>query len=229
MDDVGPDVGVCDGLLEGPSGELEGDAVRVHDAALRVGLDEMLGKGVDDRSELALVLPDTLLGPLAVVDVGAGGVPAYDPPRVVAQRGDTNEEPSVLTVSIPEARFRLPRSGLGKSALPSRRERIDVVRVCVPPDDSPSHVFERQPVVVEHDLVAVEARPVRCDNRDMMRNQLDDLSQLAFPLADPFFCLLAIFDVDTRSVPFHDGAARVAERHFAVQDPAILSIRPPHA
>jgi hypothetical protein len=172
-------------------------------------------------SELALVLPDALRGPLAIIDIGPRGVPAHDPPSVVAQRGDTNEEPPVLTVPSPEAPFRLPRSGFGKPALPSRRERIDVVRVCVPPDDWPSHLFERQPVVVEHDLVAVETGPVRRDDRDMMRNQLDDLSPLAFPLADPVFCLLAIFDVDARSVSFHDGAARVAERHFAVQNPAM--------
>ena len=58
MDDLGPDVGVCNGLLESPSGELEGGAVRVFEAALRVAHHEKLGKEVDDRTELALVLPD---------------------------------------------------------------------------------------------------------------------------------------------------------------------------
>jgi hypothetical protein len=101
--------------------------------------------------------------------------------------------------------------------------------VCETPDDWPRHVFERQPVVVEHHLVAIEARSVRRDDRDVMRNQIDDLSQLALLLAGPFLCLLAIVDVDTGSVPFHDGAGRVPERHFAVQNPAILSIRPPYA
>ncbi len=56
MDDLGPDVGVCGGLLEGATRELEGSAVRVYDAALRVGHDEKLGKEVDDRTELTLVL-----------------------------------------------------------------------------------------------------------------------------------------------------------------------------
>ena len=62
-----------------------------------------------------------------------------------------------------------------------------------------------------------------------MRNQIDDLSQLALLLADPFFCLLAILDVDTRSIPFDNSAALVAHGHLLVEHPAILPVRPPHA
>ena len=60
---------------------------------------------------------------------------------------------------------------------------------------------------------------------EVLRREVQNLPEFA----DSAFRLLAILDIDTRSVPFDDGAAGVAERHLAVQDPAISSIRPPHA
>src|SRR5262249_27765045 len=225
MDDFGPDVRVSDGLFERASGELEGGAVRVFDDAAGVADDEKLGNGIDDRTELPLVLPDALLRPLVIIDIGPCGVPVHDPPSVVAERGDTNEEPPVGTVPSPEASFGLPRGGPGKSACPSRREAVDVVQVDEAPDQSPSHAFECHPVVVEHDLIAIEkARPVRCDYRDVMRNEIDDLSQLAFPLADPFFCPLAIVDVGARPVPAHEAPRLVTHRIEARQEPAVLTV-----
>src|SRR4029077_19859797 len=105
MDDFGPDVGVCDGLLEGPSGELEGGAVRVSDEAIGVAHDEKLGKEVDDRTELALVLPDALLRLASVVDVYTDAHPASDPPVGVADRQATTKVPTVLPVSPAQRRL----------------------------------------------------------------------------------------------------------------------------
>ena len=136
LDRIEVDVGIelghghPDHLFATVAATLAGLAIHVHDDAALVAQAEGVGCVVHQRAEALLALAQRLLGALALVDIGPGGVPAYDPPSVVAQRGDTNEEPPVLTVPSPEARFRLPRSGLGKSALPSRRERIDVVRVC---------------------------------------------------------------------------------------------------
>ena len=149
---------------------VEHDVVRVEPGAVGRGDQDMMRHQIEDLAQLAFLLADLVLGLLPIVDVGPSGVPAYDPPSLVAHRVHTSEEPAVLTVPSPEARFALPRSARGKSALPRRRERIDVVRVCETLDHWPSDVFELQPVVVEHDLVAVDAGSVRCDDRDVMRN-----------------------------------------------------------
>ena len=129
MDDLGPDVGASDGLLEGPSGELEGGAVRVFEAALRVAHHEKLGKEVDDRTELALVLPDALLRLASVVNVDTDAHPANDPPVGVADRQATTKVPTVLPVSPAQRRLVVPLDARCEGLPPQVHVSVPVFRV----------------------------------------------------------------------------------------------------
>src|SRR3989442_14985710 len=142
------------------------------------------------------------------VDGGPRDVPAHGASAIIAKRGATNEEPAVLAVPSPEAHFGLPGGGAGRSALPRRQEGLDVVRMRETPGQFRGlrilQVFVRQAVVVQEDMIAVDERPVgRCD-RDVMRNQTDDLSQLAFLPRELFLRALAVLDVGARSIPPDD-------------------------
>src|SRR5262249_1097761 len=105
---------------------------------------------------------------------------------VVAERNDTNEEPAVLAVTSPEPRLGLPRKGAGKSASPSRQERLDVLGMNEMPSQSLGlripHVFARQTVGVQQYVMAVAVPPGGWGDGDVMRHQIDQESNVALRL-----------------------------------------------
>src|SRR5438132_14345150 len=81
-------------------------------------------------------------------------------------------------------------------------------------------VFVRQPVVVQEDMIAVDERPVGHSDGDVMRNQIDDLSQLAFLPRELFLRALAVLDVGARSIPSDDVSVIYANYRCTHQHPA---------
>ena len=211
---------------------VERGSIPVEPLAVRVEGDDVLRNGIDEIAKLLLLLCEQLLGPLAFVDVGPRDVPAHGASAIIAKRGATNEEPAVLAVPSPEAHFGLPGGGAGRSALPRRQEGLDVVRMRETPGQFRGlrilQVFVRQPVVVQEDMIAVDERPVGRSDGDVMRNQIDDLSQLAFLPRDLFLCALAVLDVGARSIPSDDVPLLVGQWRGAHQHPAVHTIRAAH-
>src|SRR5262249_41064972 len=70
--------------LDGPGGRIPAEAA---------GVAHALGLG-----EEVLAAPQSVLGPLQVVDVGAGAVPADDAPGLVAPRAGAEQEPAIGAV-----------------------------------------------------------------------------------------------------------------------------------
>src|SRR5262249_42521299 len=156
-----------------------------------------------------------LLGLLTLVDVGPRDVPAHGASAIIAKRGATHEDPAVVAVPSPEADFGLPGGGAGRSASPRRQEGLDVVRKRETPGQFSGvrilQVFVRQPVVVEEDVIAVDEHPVGYGDRDVMRNQIEDLSQLALLPRYLFLRALTVLDVGARSIPSDDVPLLVAQ------------------
>ena len=203
-DDLGPDVGVCDGLPRGSVRRTRGR------------------RGSRTRRRPARRPPrDAGEGSRRRTLRSFGARPAgHAPPPACGHRCRCRWRTSVRTAASSRSgvtrtrnhrylpfRFRKRASASHAAASVNPRCQAAVNAstssgVCVLLDDSPSHVFERQPVVVEHDLVAVEARPVRCDNCDMMRNQLDDRRSSRSRWQTLFFCLS--WDLRCRTLdPYH--------------------------
>src|SRR5262249_53892593 len=108
-DELAVDVVAIQLLRRTDAPELERRRVRVEQPSAGVDQTDVLRDDIEKRAQLAFVLPDLFHGLLPIVDVGPGDVPADDASSVVAERDDTNEEPAVLAVPPPEARFGLPR------------------------------------------------------------------------------------------------------------------------
>src|SRR5262249_19886795 len=123
---------------------------------------------------------------LPIVDVGSRGVPANDAPSIVVERGETTEEPAVLAVPSPEARFDLPRNGAGESAFRGSPGCLGVVRVHESPHQDFAvripQVLDRQAEVICRYLIGVEVRTVARQDRDVMGNEIEDLSNVALRL-----------------------------------------------
>jgi len=188
MDDLGPDVGVADGFLEGASREREGGVVRVHDAVLRIAHRENLGKEIDDRTELALVLPDPVCSLLPILDVGPREIPAADASCVVAERGALNEKPAIQTITPSQARLHLPLGAAGKSARAGGQEAFGVIRVHDVSDQYIElrclYALSRPSVVLKHGTVCIEEPAGSSEHDDVMRNEIEDLSKFVLPRGD---------------------------------------------
>src|SRR5262249_44830177 len=83
--------------------------------AFGVGDQEHARRAVDQRAEIAFILTGSLLGFLAILDVGSGEVPAQDTAVFSQQRSDAHEEPAIVAAFVAEAGLRLPRRAVGKS------------------------------------------------------------------------------------------------------------------
>ncbi len=59
---------------------------------------------------------------------------------------------------------------------------------------------------------------------EVLRREVQNLPEFAASAFRP----LAILDIDTRSIPFDNLSALVAEGYFMMQHPAILPVCPPH-
>src|SRR6266446_3874667 len=82
--------------------------------------------------------------------------------------------------------------------------------------------------VVQYHLVCLKDLPIAVENADKLRNGIYLLPHPSFVSPDFFFSTLSIFNFNTRSVPLDNLAESVAHRHFAVQEPAILTVSSSH-
>src|SRR6185436_5701627 len=198
MDDLGPDA-ASDGLLQGPSGELETGAIRVHHAAVRVGHPEKLGKEVDDRTELALVLPDALLRPLSVVDVRQQDVPAGNRAVGTTQRARACVKPAMDTVGSAYAVVGLVRLPGFDRRPPRRNHATTVIRMNRVASSPGLQLFGSLSKVVESPLVDELDFTVRCVHGHLSVDAVNDEAELLFALTQRVFGQLMFSDVSDRS------------------------------
>ena len=83
--------------------------------------------------------------------------------------------------------------------------------------------------VIEHHLVRLKDLPLFVENADKLGNGIYLFPQLSFISPDFFFSTFSILDFDTRPIPFNDSPQFVAQRHFAMYEPAIFTISSSHA
>src|SRR5215813_8104230 len=68
----------CAQILFGQAGILQSDPVRIEGGAIRPEHNDDLANGIDDRAEVLFLLPELLLGALAIVNVDMDSIPADD-------------------------------------------------------------------------------------------------------------------------------------------------------
>src|SRR6266478_8744309 len=85
-------------LLERAPYVIEHGPVGQQQRAVLVEDEHMLRKRVHELAQLTLVLPELVLGPLPILDVGARRIPARDVSVVIDERLVLNEKPSALPV-----------------------------------------------------------------------------------------------------------------------------------
>jgi len=89
----------------------------------------MLRKSVHELAQLTLVLPKLVLGPLPILDVRAGRIPARHTSVVVDDRVVLNEKPSVFTIRSEHTLLILERRPPGERAQARFAKSGDVIGV----------------------------------------------------------------------------------------------------
>src|SRR5262249_12680627 len=87
------------------------------------------GNVVDNLSPGDLARAQSLLPPLAVLDIEIGSMPSGDLPRLVAQRVRANQEPPIDAIITAHACFRVHRSARSHARLPMLYESRAVLRM----------------------------------------------------------------------------------------------------
>jgi hypothetical protein len=71
-------------------------------------------------------------------------------------------------------------------------------------------LFKTNAEVIERDAVGVKTFATGSKYGNLLRREVQHLTELHFLLADFFFCNFALFDFNTRAVPFNDVSEFVA-------------------
>ena len=111
--------------------------------------------------EIALAFTQSILGPLAVLDVGGREVPARDASLLVAQRIVTEQKPPMRSILSPYPCFELVRKVACGSDVHISRQPFPVVRMEKPKRirDTPPFL-KRYAEVIERRPVGIESAPV---------------------------------------------------------------------
>jgi hypothetical protein len=101
-------------------------------------------------------------------------------------------------------------------------------RYCSPPVEKCSARTETKADVIEPNAVGIKTFATRSEHSNLLRNEVDYLTELRFLLADLVFRSLAIFDVGDDAIPFDDVLLFVAHCDFLVQHPTVLPVSAPN-
>ena len=158
---------------------------------------------------------------LAVVNIDGYPVPLNQVSLPVAQRRGANQEPAIFSVSPPQTHFILRGFPSGHVREPLFHHTWKVFGMnCA--RWLFNFLLQREARIVQPTLIDEINRAIRPNGPGHRGNCVDDKPHAIFRS-------LQSFDVARCSIPFDDVPLPVAQGHFAMEHPAICSIRPPHA
>ena len=166
---------------------------------------------------------------LSILDIGPGPVPPNDVSMFIVDRLIADQEPPILAVVPPESSFHRCGGTLRNGAAERGLHHAEIFGMV---DARPNivgldEVVERQTQVLQPGAIEVARTSIWTEPTDHVRNEVDELSELALVLAYPLLCLPLIVDVMAGREPSDDRALPVAERQRAIQEPAVLPVGPP--
>src|SRR6266536_965953 len=144
--------------------------------------------------------------PFAIFDVRGCAVPSRYVSAFIFERSLAEQKPTKLTVVPQQSSF----------------EFIGHPTWLAPLLQSDAKIFERC-------LIDVESASIRRKYTDVLRRQIQNLPKLCFLFADSLFRNFALFNFNTRAIPFDDLSRFVAQRFLTMKEPAIFPVSPPHA
>jgi hypothetical protein len=124
-----------------------------------------------------------IFGALAIVDVGAGDVPAHDLSLLVADGDVAPEEPAVIPVLSSRAQLVLERDSFRQSFLTLGVHLGGVIRVDGSAVVGHHDIFEFESPILERGTVGKQARTGRALNDDIHRNRIGDMAPFQLVLA----------------------------------------------
>src|SRR5262245_2633989 len=161
-------------LFEGVTVILQNGLIGMKAPSLPIEHNDVLRHGVDQLSQFSL-------GSLSFFDVGSHYIPANDAPEIITERLAADQKPAILTIFSEEAYFHLPALSGCDPGLAHEAVCLQILRM------KPLYrslfsekLLERQPVIVQHDLICMETYPVRGKHYDMLRNCVNQLSKFHF-------------------------------------------------
>src|SRR5229473_1007577 len=122
---------------------------------------------------------------------------------VVVQRIVTSQKPAIIPIRSPQTEFRLVSGATGTICIEIARRSFPVIRMneqtgtkrksgCLPP------LFKTNAVVIERNAVGIKTLTTGSINPHLLGREVQNLPELSFLRADPFFGSLALGDVRHR-------------------------------
>src|SRR6266545_1814501 len=84
-------------------------------------------------------------------------------------------------------------------------------------------------VILERSVIGIERATISSKYKEVLRREVQNLSKLRFLFANFFFGNFALFNFNTRAVPFDDLSRFVAQWFLTMKEPAIFPVSPPHS
>ncbi len=183
----------------------------------------MCRDSIDRIAKILRAAANAFLRLLQVVDIGIRAEPTCNEPVVVALRRDADEEPAIGTVPPPQTHLLLERL----ADLSRLRPELPVYHGIVGVDE----ILPLQTVATEGDprLVDEVVLAIRVGAPHMRGDRVDNGLELLLSIGANLLGLLAILDIDIRTIPTLDVARGVEQRVRAEQEPAVYTIGSPQA
>src|SRR5882762_4199309 len=108
---------------------------------------------VNFLSKRNVLLLQSLLGSLAILDIGIGDVPPHELSLVVAKRVGTNQEPTIGSVPGPQAHLQLASGAGRQQTINMCLDSVDVLRMNVRSTGSLTPLVESDAEIRERDSV----------------------------------------------------------------------------
>ena len=137
------------------------------------------GCATDFFAQRQILVVDLLFSPLAVVDIGTGGVPSHDASVTVDERLVLDEKPSVLPVLETRPHFQFERDTTLHPLRAVASELLKIVGMKQPFAKAIGHHFiQAEARRFENRCVRIEDLAGGTHRDDELRNRIDDLPKL---------------------------------------------------
>src|ERR1041384_2728598 len=173
--------------------------------------------GVSDAPQFPFVLTELLLRPFTVFDLRPRPIPPDDMSLFIPRWADTDEEPAILPFLTEQSCFQLVRGADRYQTLTLTQYHFPIVRMNEHRQMVFLRIFRRKAMIFASDLIRVQTCPIRPQDEDMLRDGIDQLSQVLFALPELFFRILLLnghscqmSDLSDEVLMLHGRATRLA-------------------
>src|SRR6267142_6612130 len=133
---------------------------------------------VDFLSKRNVFLLQSLLGPLAIVDVSTGDIPADDLAVIVTQRVVTGQMPARASVALAQPQLQLEFRAGQQRTIGSSSEPLRIVRMNFRSKASAQPLVEANAVIIERRSVCIQALTTRSQLADDLWRETQSLPRL---------------------------------------------------